>query len=220
MAVETLRPLQKKFIVSLAANKYLKEHFYLTGGTALAAYYLKHRYSEDLDFFSLNSVDTMAIDVFIKDLKNILSIKKVDYQQSFNRNIFFIHTTHEILKTEFTYFPFDQIKKPWSKDGILIDSIADIATNKAFTILQNPRARDFIDLYCILTKYKDFSFPNLLKMARIKFDAQIDPIQLGTQLLKAKNIRDLPLMIKKIDEEKWRQFFINESKSLSKKIFK
>jgi predicted nucleotidyltransferase component of viral defense system len=26
--------------------------FYLTGGTALAAYYLRHRLSEDLDFFA------------------------------------------------------------------------------------------------------------------------------------------------------------------------
>lgn len=26
--------------------------FYLTGGTALAAYYLKHRYSRDLDLFT------------------------------------------------------------------------------------------------------------------------------------------------------------------------
>ena len=220
MAGEILTPLQKKFIVSLAANKYLKERFYLTGGTALAIYYLKHRYSEDLDFFSVNQIDIMAIDVFIKDLKKALSIKKVDYQQTFNRNIFFIHTNKETLKTEFTYFPFEQVEKPASKDGILIDSVADIAANKAFTILQNPRARDFIDLYCILTKYKNLSFANLLKMARIKFDSQIDPIQLGTQLLKAKDIRDLPRMIKKINDEKWRLFFINEAKSLSKKIFK
>ena len=31
-----------------------------------------------------------------------------------------------------------------------IDSLIDIATNKIFTIYQNPRSRDFIDLYLIL----------------------------------------------------------------------
>lgn len=220
MAFKILTPLQKKFITSIAANKYLTKRFYLTGGTALAAYYLNHRYSEDLDFFSMNQIDIMAIDVFIKELKSILSIKKVDFQQTFNRNIFFIHTAKETLKTEFTYFPFEQLEKPAPKNGILIDSVVDIATNKTFTILQNPRARDFIDLYCILTKYKDLSFANLLKMARVKFDSHIDPIQLGTQLLKAKDIRDLPRMIKKIDDGKWRLFFINEAKALSKNIFK
>lgn len=220
MASEILTPLQKKFISSIAVNKYMRTHFYLTGGTALAAYYLKHRHSEDLDFFSLTQVDILTINVFIKDLKNILSIKKVDYQQSFNRNIFFIHTDREILKIEFTYFPFEQIEKPTVKNGILIDSISDIATNKAFLILQNPRARDFIDLYCVLTRYKKLSFRNLPKMARVKFDSQIDPIQLGTQLLKAKDIEGLPRMIKKIDNDKWRLFFINEANLLSKKIFK
>jgi predicted nucleotidyltransferase component of viral defense system len=32
----------------------LCRRFYLTGGTALAAFYLHHRLSEDLDFFSEN----------------------------------------------------------------------------------------------------------------------------------------------------------------------
>lgn len=220
MAREILTALQKRFISAFAANKPLSKCFYLTGGTALAAYYLKHRYSEDLDFFSFDHVDTLAIDVFIKDLKHVLPVKKIDYQQSFNRNIFFIHTPGEILKTEFTYFPFERIERPIIKDGLDIDSLSDIATNKAFTILQNPRARDFIDLYLILKEHKKLSFSNLLKMARVKFDSQIDPIQLGSQLLKAKEIQDLPRMITKIDDKKWRLFFIDEAKSLSKQIFK
>jgi len=30
----------------------LNKYFFLTGGSALARYYLKHRYSDDLDFFT------------------------------------------------------------------------------------------------------------------------------------------------------------------------
>ncbi len=219
MAKEILTPLQKKFISSLAKNKTFRNRFYLTGGTALAAYYLNHRYSEDLDFFSYAEIDILALDVFLKGLKTALKIKKTDFQQSFNRNIFFLHTKKEILKVEFTYFPFEPIQKPLKKDGIYIDSLTDIAVNKTFTISQNPRARDFIDLYLILKKYKKFSFRQLLKMARSKFDWQIDPIQLGTQLFKAKDLKDLPLMLHKIDHEQWRNFFLAQAKSLSKDIF-
>lgn len=146
MASKILTTLQKNFIELFSKIKGLKSRFYLTRGTALAAYYLNHRYSEDLDFFSLNQVDILEINVFLKKIKTTLQIKKTDFQQSFNRNLFFLHTKKEILKVEFTYFPFEQIEKPIQKDGILIDSITDIAVNKAFTILQNPRARDFIDL--------------------------------------------------------------------------
>jgi hypothetical protein len=40
--------------------------FYLTGGTALAEFYLQHRLSEDLDFFSEQEVESQAIAVFWK----------------------------------------------------------------------------------------------------------------------------------------------------------
>lgn len=219
MAQEILTPLQNKFLKLFAENKPLKKRFYLTGGTTLAAYYLKHRYSEDLDFFSFEPVDILAIEVFLKEIKSPLRISKVDFQQSFNRNLFFLHSKNEILKTEFTYFPFEQIEKPALKDGIPVDSLVDLSVNKAFTISQNPRSRDFIDLYFILIRYKKFSFERLLKFARIKFDAQIDPIQMGTQLLKAKDMQDLPRMLHKTDHHKWRNYFIEKAKSLSREIF-
>lgn len=220
MVKEILTPLQKRFISSFAENRTFCGHFYLTGGTALAGYYLRHRYSEDLDFFSYTEIDILALDVLLKKFKTTLKIKKTDFQQSFNRNIFFLHTAKEILKVEFTYFPFEPIEKPIKKDGIYIDSLRDIGANKVFTISQNPRARDFIDLYFILNKYKKFSFRHLLKMARAKFDWQIDPIQLGTQLLKAKELKDLPRMAHKTDHRQWHIFFLAQAKSLSKDIFK
>jgi len=218
MAREILSPLQKKFISLFSVNRLLSSRFYLTGGTALSAYYLKHRYSEDLDFFSFSQVDISELGVFLKTIKRALQIKKTDFQQSFNRNLFFLHTKRQVLKIEFTYFPFEQIARPAKKDGICVDSITDIAVNKAFTILQRPRSRDFIDLYCLFERYRQFSFPKLIKMARIKFDAQIDPIQLGAQLIKAQDIQDLPRMIIKLNHPAWRAFFVAQAKRLSKEI--
>ncbi|MCX5704352.1 MAG: nucleotidyl transferase AbiEii/AbiGii toxin family protein [Candidatus Omnitrophica bacterium] len=220
MAKKILTPLQEKFISLLAKNKTLTRQFYLTGGTALAAYYFQHRYSEDLDFFSLKQIDILALNIFLKKSKSELQIQKIDFQQSFNRNLFFLHTKKDILKVEFTYFPFELIERPILKNNIPVDSITDIAANKTFTVYQNPRARDFIDLYFILKRYKKLSFPKLIKLARSKFDSQIDPIQLGAQLIKARDIQDLPRMLVKIEHSLWRNFFFSQAKSLSKQIFK
>ena len=46
-----LTETQKLFLTLLSENKFLSSKFYLTGGTALAGYYIPYRYSEDLDFF-------------------------------------------------------------------------------------------------------------------------------------------------------------------------
>ena len=52
MAAETiLTPDQQKVLDLFQADPKLPELFYLSGGTALAEFYLKHRRSDDLDFF-------------------------------------------------------------------------------------------------------------------------------------------------------------------------
>jgi predicted nucleotidyltransferase component of viral defense system len=51
MGKEILTTQQNKFIEFFKNEQALNKYFYLTGGTALAAFYLNHRKSEDLDFF-------------------------------------------------------------------------------------------------------------------------------------------------------------------------
>ena len=104
--------------------------------------------------------------------------------------------------------------------NLFIDSLIDIATNKIFTIYQNPRSRDFIDLYLILKHNPAFTINSLIENAQIKFDNYIDPIQLGAQYMKAKELKDYPRMLEKIDEKAWQEFFIKEAKKLSGKVFK
>lgn len=200
-------------------NKFIADNFYLTGGTVLAEFYLKHRFSEDLDFFSEKEFDILSIDIFLKNLKLELNISKIDFQQSYNRNIFFLHFDQEVLKTEFTYFPFPRIEQGDYKYGIKTDSLLDIAVNKLFTIYQRTKARDYIDLYFICAEV-GYSFGSLIKHAKIKFDWHIDPLQLGTQFIKATEAEDYPRMIKQIDNKVWQNFFIQESKKLSPEIIR
>lgn len=210
---------QIALLKQIGRQNFFVKNFYLSGGTALAGFYLFHRYSEDLDFFSENEVDPMQISIFLKSIKSKFKIKKIDYEQSYNRNLYFLHFDNEILKMEFTYYPFQRAEKSLKKFGLSIDSLLDIAANKLFTIYQRCKARDYIDLYCICKK-ENISISDLIKTAKIKFDWHIDPIQLGTQFTKAKEAIDYPHMTQKLKKKAWQDFFIEEAKKLSGAILK
>lgn len=210
---------QKKILDLLSHDKSICENFYLTGGTALAEFYLHHRLSEDLDFFSEREFEPQSISIVLKKIQEAAGVVSIEYQQSFNRNLFFLHTKSDVIKTEFTYFPFTRIEQKQKIGGLFVDSMIDIATNKLFTIYQKPRSRDFIDLYLILKSNSVLSLQSLMKMARIKFDMHIDPIQLGAQYMRAKDIKDYPRMLEKLDERSWQGFFVREAKKLSGQVF-
>jgi len=216
---KVLTERQVAFLKELGKQDFFTKNFYLSGGTALTGFHLFHRYSEDLDFFSENEVDPMQIRIFLKRIKDKFKIKKIDYEQSYNRNLFFLHFDDEILKMEFTYYPFPRIEKGLKEYGFSVDSLFDIAANKLFTIYQRCKARDYIDLYCICKKEK-FSMSDLIKKAKIKFDWHIDPIQLGTQFIKAHEAEDYPHMIQKLSKKDWQGFFTEEAKKLSTNILK
>ncbi len=57
--MDILSSRQILLLESFGKEKFLKQNFYLTGGTPLAAFYLRHRYSEDLDFFSETEFDVL-----------------------------------------------------------------------------------------------------------------------------------------------------------------
>ena len=212
---------QQNILKIISKDKTLCDNFYLTGGTALAEFYLNHRLSEDLDFFSEKEFDPQGISVFFEKIKNEAKIKKVEFQQSFNRNLFFLDLAGgDKIKMEFTFFPFERIDKKNKIGDLYIDSLLDIAVNKVFTIYQKPRSRDFIDLYFILQKDRKLYLDELVKKAQIKFGNYIDPIQLGAQYMKAKELKDFPKMLADVKENDWQEFFISEAKKLSSKIIK
>ena len=217
MAKTILSDDQIRILDAISKDSAICQTFYLTGGTALAEYYLQHRLSEDLDFFSEREFDIQAINVFFAKNKNLLEVKQVDIQQSFNRNLIFIYLKNDVIKTEFTYFPFPRIERKIKRNKLFVDSLEDIAVNKLFTIYQKPRSRDFIDLYLIIKK-TGWEISDLIKKARIKFDWHIDYLQLGSQFILAERVKDYPRMILKLKDKEWQNFFIDQAKSFSKKI--
>jgi len=219
MAESILSHNQIKILEAISRDSALCGIFYLSGGTALAEYYLQHRLSEDLDFFSEQEFDPMAISVFFKKHQNKLNMINFDFQQSFNRNLFFLKFKDEVIKTEFTYYPFARIEKTKHINNLEIDSLIDIAVNKIFTIYQNPRSRDFIDLF-LINKKTSWTIKELIKKAKVKFDFHIDTLQLGSKFLMAGEVKDYPFMKIEIDHKKWQDYFMEEAKKLGNSILK
>lgn len=218
MTKSILSDTQNKFLVYFGKSK-LANSFYLSGGTALAEFYIPYRYSEDLDFFSENEFEVSQVLVYLKSTKKSLGYKKIDFNTSFNRNIFHLLFPKETLKLEFTYYPFPQIEKPIIRKDFMVDSSIDIATNKIFTIYQNPRSRDFIDLYMLHKKF-GYSMKDLIGKAKAKFDWHVDPIKLGSQFQLVKKVKDYPRLITKVKNQDWQNFFLEEANKLQINIFK
>lgn len=219
MGQEILTSVQRKVLDVLGGDRSVTGNFYLTGGTALAAFYLNHRFSEDLDFFSEKEIPLPAVLSALKNLRPRLGFIKVDPQPSFHRNIIFLHfPRRKVLKTEFTHFPFPRLAKGKRWKNLAIDSLEDIAVNKLFTIYQKPRARDFIDLYAIATSGA-FTLERLLRGARLKFDWHIDPLVLGAQLLKVSQLTDYPRLRRKISTREVEAYFEKIAKDFGKRIF-
>ncbi|GIU81864.1 MAG: hypothetical protein D6687_01970 [Acidobacteria bacterium] len=219
MKAEILNDHQKTLLEQIAKLDYLRENFYLTGGSALAAFYLEHRYSEDLDFFSTKEIDFLSLTIAADTIKKHIGAKKIDFEQSYNRNLIFFHFCDQVLKTEFTYFPFPPLEKGIIRHGVIVDSLLDIAVNKLFAIYQRSVARDYIDLFFIC-KEKGYKIEDLVKKAKAKFDWHIDFLQLGTQFIKADSPKDYPYMIKECQPQEWQEFFLQEAKKLKSKILK
>lgn len=215
--MEILSKQQKEFLAEVGKIDYIKDKFYLTGGTALAGFYLFHRYSEDLDFFSEQEIDFLNLNVAVDALKKNIRVLSVDFEQSYNRNLFFFHFQDAVLKTEFTFFPFPRIENAEKQFGLNTDSLLDIAVNKLFTIYQRSVARDYIDLYFICKEGK-LEIADLIKKAKIKFDWHIDPLQLGAQFIKSADAQDYPRMIKNVLPEEWQKFFLEEAKKLKPEV--
>lgn len=215
----TILTKTQQMFLDLFGKQSFSKKFYLSGGTALVAFYIPYRYSEDLDFFSEDEIQTDEIIAFLKSIKDKIGFVNFDFNTSFNRNLFFLKFHNEQLKLEFTYYPFKPLIKGKEVFGIKIDNIEDIAVNKLFTIYQNPRSRDFMDLYMIIKKY-NFVLGDLIKKAKVKFDWHIDSLKLGAQFLLVEELKDYPRLIDQLEEKNWQYFFINEAKKLGQEVIK
>jgi len=201
----------------------ITKKFYLTGGTPLAAFYLHHRLSVDIDLFTQEQeVDPKLTDAFLKRVTPKLSIIHIDRSQFLGLVSYkLIYKNKKELKVDFNYYPFPRIEKGIKYKNLKVDSVYDIGINKIHTLFMKPRTRDYVDLYFIMNNY-DYSLKKLISDAKAKFDWHIDSVNLSSQFIKVKDIKDqdFPKMLKSFDRKKMEEFFISLAKSLERDIFK
>ena len=156
-------------VLTLLAQSPLAKKFYWTGGTLLASYYLYHRKSIDLDFFSEEPFLFEDVNNFVQQISKELGFRKVNSKKIFNRWEF-LFENHEPLRIEFVYYNHDKktLKKRVILHGVFIDSLEDIAANKTLAYFDRNEPKDLFDLFFLMTK-KDFIVTRLLNLTHEKF---------------------------------------------------
>ncbi len=142
-----LTPNQKRLLQAFSRSD-LREVYRLTGGTALSAFYLEHRSSEDLDFFSSEKIPLVALEAFVKTLD---FVEETHLTKLYDRNLFLLKPrSGGPLKVEFTYYPLMNIEDPVTIGSLRVDSFTDIVVNKLCAIADRIEAKDYLDVYCAI----------------------------------------------------------------------
>lgn len=220
-----ITPLQKK-VLDLFSKSRLKNKFYWTGGTLLSALYLHHRQSRDLDFFSDKPFPYNQIIDFAQNLKKQVKLTKIEEKKIFDRWEFFLHDKEEI-RLEFVFYDHPKIRARKKWQGILIDSLEDIAANKVMAFFDRNDPKDLVDLYFLLTK-KKFKVKELLKLVERKFGVTLEESSFWSESCKAfKDLNEVsPLLIVKTPQEKEKiiqeikEYFTLQSIDYLKKVLK
>jgi hypothetical protein len=222
MGKAILTPKQFKFLELAAKDRQITKKFYLTGGTALSEFYLRHRLSEDLDLFSEEEVKPKAVEAFLQKISPNIGLKRIvkqHYLGLFSYKLFYSKVKY--LKIDFNFYPFPRIEKGKRFGDLEVSSVYDIVVNKIHTVAMRTNARDFVDIYFIFiqTEYNDLRRIRLDSQA--KFDWPLEPKNLMSQFLKVKDLqdKDFPKMLKPLDRKEMENFFLGLAKGLEEEIF-
>lgn len=211
----TFTPLQKQIFDKVSKDSVLSKQFYFTGGTALSAFYLHHRESDDLDFFSESDFE----DTKIEELINNLSISfKIPYRftKKGEMRIFeFVKNDKLLIKIDFNYYPYKRVEKGNKHQEIEIDSLRDIAINKLLTINQREDVKDFVDLYFLL---KDFTIWDLMYGVQAKFRREQDIVLISSDFAKVEEFDFLPKMLVPLKLSDLKEFFKQKAIELAKRV--
>ena len=204
--MEELNHLQKKLLKRLAHSP-LKQRFYWTGGTALSFLYLHHRQSKDIDLFSDSPFSFEDINGFVNQLRKDLKLPKVELKKIYDRYEFFLHNKEKV-RLEFVFYEHPQLKPRQKWQGIFVDSLDDIATNKTMAFFDRNDPKDLFDIYFLLQK-NNYKVKKLLKMVEKKFGISFSESSFWSEAYKS---------IKLLSE--LQPFLLEQDKQKQKKLLK
>lgn len=144
---ELLTPAQLDLVRAIQSKR---PDLFLTGGAALSAFYLGHRYSMDLDLFSADPDAFGAFAEVARAAAGDIGAEVRPGQGAFPHYRAFIVREGEFLGVDLVVDTAAPVISPRPvRDGIGVDSIEDILANKLVAVTSRLELRDFVDLYCI-----------------------------------------------------------------------
>lgn len=150
----------------------------LVGGTALSLQ-IGHRESDDLDLFSVELMDMMAVQSLLID-KYGLTPSVIEE----NTLIGFING----VKIDVIHHPFPWLEGSLNEDGMRLASIADIAAIKMHAIINSgKRPKDFVDIAFLSTH---FSYNQIKHLLLERYPAY-DPIMVDKAIIYFGDIDEL-----------------------------
>lgn len=139
---------------------------YLAGGTAVY-FYLKHRVSVDLDFFTPKNFN---LEAFIHKMKECFDHVHVELME---KDTVILYISKEKIKFSLFFFPIQlltglQFYALRDNPACPLASLEDIEAMKAVAISQRGSVKDFVDLYFMLKRTRH-SFDDILKLVVKKY---------------------------------------------------
>jgi hypothetical protein len=199
-------------LMGFTAQQTFSNRFYLAGGTALALQ-LGHRKSIDLDFFSEND------EIDRQSRKEITASFSPLHAEIIESGEGFLVFLAENVRIGFLSYGYPLLSPSKLVEGIALASLIDIGLMKMDALINRGSRKDFYDLYFISNQ---FPLHTLLELADHKYTGFRDfPLMVVESMVLFDNAdRDLhPELLIETPWEKIKEFFINESKTLSEKWF-
>jgi predicted nucleotidyltransferase component of viral defense system len=212
-----LTPLQRSLLIEIGRSP-LGQDLFLSGGTALAAFYLQHRYSLDLDFFTANPAALAQVPAVMQDIA-----VRLGAQVTFTRTLgTFLECFVRSPGGDRTELDFAQ-DNPYRLEptryhaelGIHIDNPTDIACNKLSALFDRAEPKDFVDVYFVAREIHPFE--QLVTLTRRKH-LGLDDYWLAVALARVEQVELLPRMIKPLSLPELKAFFLERAKELMDKI--
>lgn len=205
-------------LLQTIARSPLQRHLVFTGGTALAAVYYGHRYSEDLDFFSQRPIDAGLLLPWQRQIAR----KGFRIQREIIgvRHRYFVKPPRARVpvRLDFVEFPFEPIEPPRLVPdfALRVDSLLDIAVNKVHALTDRTESKDFVDLYVLFQHHPTWQWEVLLRWVRLKFDLHIDRLAFAHQLAQVDTFKVWPRSTRPLPHAKLRRFFLESAKTLGR----
>jgi hypothetical protein len=208
--MNVLTPGQRAFLSSFFAHANARA-FYLTGGGALAEFYLNHRRSQDIDLFTQDREAWSSVENDIRaaatQIGGVVDFVRAKEGNELHRAILKIpgevDVKIDIVREAPPHFGNIRVEP----DGVMVDSLENLAVGKLLALYGRAYPRDFVDLYCLLESGQDIQ--QLIVRGKEKDPGLIEPYFAEMlRLIARMEPTDFPEMRTPLDIEQMRIFFL------------